>query len=329
MFLRLIRIEYFVYTTLLPLLGAATIAGGVSVDRSLVLMLVAFFVHLHVCFVNDVADLPIDRENPRRKNYPLVRGVVKPWQFIAVSILLVPVTMLVTFFAGGGWPAQVALLGAFLFVDAYSVAGKRFAWPILTDLSMSVGYCALIPYGAALIASPLKMTWLVFIWGVMWTMRCNVMGGIRDLAEDSSCGAFTTPTYFGARLEGSGQSWPQSLRTYLWSLEAVSICLALGITYISGVGIWALAANGVLALLSLFLLRTFMDLAPLSFRNMVIAGLLQLGVTMLMGIVPFIPARGGTVLLAFGLLFVVPHLRHDPRPIVRFWISRRTHAERP
>ena len=72
--IRLLHLTIFGFSGMLPLLGVATVFPAVSIMDIALLLLVALVFHNFAYLLNDVVDLPIDRTQPTRADYPLVRG---------------------------------------------------------------------------------------------------------------------------------------------------------------------------------------------------------------------------------------------------------------
>ncbi|NTU85807.1 MAG: hypothetical protein HGA45_41835, partial [Chloroflexales bacterium] len=75
---RFFRVSAFGATAVLPILGAASVDPGLAGRRAAELLGVAAAFHAFAYIDNDICDLEVDRTQPLRAAYPLVRGAVSP-----------------------------------------------------------------------------------------------------------------------------------------------------------------------------------------------------------------------------------------------------------
>src|SRR5436853_1604586 len=66
-----IRIHFFLFSGMLPLLGAATVRSRLSGREIAGLIGIGLAYHIFAYVLNDVIDLPIDRGQPLRQGDPL------------------------------------------------------------------------------------------------------------------------------------------------------------------------------------------------------------------------------------------------------------------
>jgi 4-hydroxybenzoate polyprenyltransferase len=85
---RLFRFSAFGATAVLPLLGAAAGGGRAGWAEVGGLLLVAACFHGFAYITNDLVDLAVDRRQPLRRDYPLVRGALRPWQALIIVLAL-------------------------------------------------------------------------------------------------------------------------------------------------------------------------------------------------------------------------------------------------
>ena len=197
---RFIRFSALGATAILPLLGAASVAPRIEPALLLGLLAAALLFHCFAYVLNDVIDLPIDRLEPQRATFPLVRGMVSPAQALAFALAQVPLAFALTAWLGGGPAAFGALALAFALMTVYNLWGKRAPFPPLTDLAQGLGWAALVVYGAALAGPPTPLTAALAAFEVVFILLINgVHGPLRDLANDLRCGARTTAILLGAR----------------------------------------------------------------------------------------------------------------------------------
>lgn len=180
--------------------------------------------HVFAYVLNDVVDLPIDRSEPRRSDFPLVTGRVSRSQALAVSVGCIPVGLGLAALQGPiGAVAVLAL--AYGTMAVYDVWGKRSRLPVLTDLVQGLSWAALLWWAATATGQPRAMTaWLAGSIVVFILLANGVHGSLRDLANDLRCGARSTAIALGARpLAGGGVAAPPTLTWYAAVLHALVI----------------------------------------------------------------------------------------------------------
>jgi 4-hydroxybenzoate polyprenyltransferase len=224
---RLVRLHFFGATLMIGLLGAASVAPLALDARLGGLILVCFFVHVFGYVLNDVIDLPVDRLEPSRAMDPLVRGVIRPWQALAVAFAQLPLALGVTALLDGGAYAYGSLAVGFVMLMVYDVWGKRFVVPPVTDAAQGIAWGSLAFYGAALMGSPNFLTVVVGGYMAGFILLINgVHGGLRDLENDRSCGRRTTSIFFGVRARPDGSfEVPASIRWFSASVQLGLIAL--------------------------------------------------------------------------------------------------------
>jgi 4-hydroxybenzoate polyprenyltransferase len=264
---RLVRIHFIFFSTLLPLLGAATVRRDLDAGQIAVLLGVGLCFHIYSYVLNDVLDLPVDRTQPSRQRDPLVRGSIRPWQALLVALVPVPLTVPLTIWLGGSGGAYATLAAGFALMAVYNLWGKRCPIPPLTDAAQGLAWGSLALYAAlALGAEPNVLTWVVAAYGAGFILHINgIHGGLRDLDNDLASGARTTAIFLGARPEPDGTTRvPLGIPVFAYSVFAGLVALVLvpllrnDFGYDPDVQGVMLVAAGVLFLINLFLLSTVM-----------------------------------------------------------------------
>jgi 4-hydroxybenzoate polyprenyltransferase len=223
---RFVRLHYFGFTSMLVLLGAATVRT--DPDKGLIggLVLVAMCFHIHGYVLNDVIDLDLDRRQPLRRRDPLVRGAVSRESALAFSLLQIPLAALITFHMKASLPAWIALGTAFALSIVYDKWGKVLPFPPLADLVQGLAWGSLVLY-AALVANPdahlveiRERTLPLLGFGVGFILLINgIHGGLRDLWNDLVHGRRTTAIFLGAQpaWEGPDAQVESSRRVILFA----------------------------------------------------------------------------------------------------------------
>ncbi len=250
-----IRFSALGATATLPLLGAGSAEARLSLRRAGGLLAVAAAFHTFAYVSNDVCDLDLDRTQPRRRRYPLVRGAVTPEAALGVALACVPLAFglhaaLVApdAHARAGRDARISLALAFGAMAAYNRWGKTCPFPPLTDLVQALGWAALLRYGAlATGQGPTALTRLLLAYEVLLILMVNgVHGALRDLDNDAARGARTTALLLGARVEDGRLRLSPALLVYALTLQAA--LLALPLSYLANPSRDRAGARGVVAL---------------------------------------------------------------------------------
>ena len=225
-----VRFSGIGYALALPLLGAASVTPAVAAPLLLQLCLVAASFHIFAFVLNDVIDLPIDRTEPRRAQFPLVRGTVRPGPALAFSLLQVPVSFVFAIRLGASPVGLAALAAAFVMMAIYNVWGKQTPLPLLTDLAQATAWACLALFGALAIESgPGFLSFVVIAYVCVYVIMVNgVHGAMRDLRNDLACGVRSTAIQLGARIGPDGRpSFSARLLAWAFTLQTLLGIIAL------------------------------------------------------------------------------------------------------
>jgi 4-hydroxybenzoate polyprenyltransferase len=190
------------------------------------------FAYVH----NDVCDLELDRTQPLRAEYPLVRGTISSRAAMAIALACVPAAFLVDELAlrgraglGPRASGRLSLAGAFALMAAYNRWGKACPFPPLMDMAQALGWALLIAYGAAATGRPPRpITGALTAYEILLIMMVNgVHGALRDLGNDRGRGARTTAIMFGAEEMPGGLRAPPGLLAYALALQAALLALPM------------------------------------------------------------------------------------------------------
>jgi 4-hydroxybenzoate polyprenyltransferase len=306
-------------TIALPLLGAGTVAPRPGISRLLGMVGVGVAVHVFGYVFNDVVDLPIDRHEPRRVDFPLVRGTISPGAALAVAVIQIPVALLLTYWADASVPAYAALIASIVCLALYDVWGKRVIFPPLTDFVQGLGWGGLGVYGAYITAGHSSTsTTALFVYVVIMIVMANgVHGSVRDLENDFRCGVRSTAIMLGAR-PGPAQTIVISpaLKYYAQLLNGLLIAVALGSLITNRLGYdqstltWTIGVVSVLAVFSLRLLK-MVGRRDQNRQKLNITGMFHLLILYLMMIFLFVPGMGAALSALVLLFFHMPLLTHS------------------
>lgn len=316
------RFSALSFSLMVPLLGAAVVSRDISTSLLAGVAAVAVAFHLFAYISNDVIDLTLDRTEPLRADSPLVRGLVQPSAALTIALLQVPIAFGIHVMLAGGAAASVSLAAAMALMLLYNVYGKRCRFPPLSDAVQSLGWVALMLYGALVARAPLNQSLLalaalIFVYVLLIN---GVHGGLRDLRNDQLCGARTTAIYFGSNADASGGViLPRSIVIYGLMLQILMLVISLVVVvtnwsdYGSTPAALTTAALVVTQLVLLALL--WMTLTAARRRSaMIRAGILHLFVSLASIIIPFawlMDAVAVVVVVASYVLPVLTMCLHD------------------
>jgi hypothetical protein len=134
---------------------------------------------------------------------------------LAISLVPVPFTILVSFLLGVNGFAWVALAIALALAIVYNLWGKKLRFPPLTDLVQGVAWTSLAVYAGLAAAPHVDFATLIerglplYAYGVGFILLINgIHGGLRDLWTDTTYGQKTTARHFGAKVSFEGPTAP-------------------------------------------------------------------------------------------------------------------------
>jgi 4-hydroxybenzoate polyprenyltransferase len=304
-------------SVMLPQLGVASGAGEASVRSVALATAIGVTFHVFAYVLNDVADLRIDRTDPRRVSSPLVLGAVTPQ--VALSIALVMLLAGASLAATSGAPVLAAVGAAALGLGAYDVLGKRTRWPPLMDLIQGAGWASLLLAGAWLAGgvTPLSIALAGFI-AVFIVMANGVHGAIRDLPNDTRHGVRTTASMLGAGSTPDGRRVvPGLVMAYAWTLQAT----LLAITSVAVVAAGGSTAAVVPAAFALLLLGA--ATVARSDADLLAAGMLHLLVVLTIPIALVASSAPPLLVAAILATYLLPVLSHGWLPGALAWARRR------
>ncbi|MGB8193155.1 MAG: UbiA prenyltransferase family protein [Chitinophagaceae bacterium] len=319
-----LRLEYTPGAIIPPFFGA--VLGGVpfTAGNTLGLLALGITFHLFVGLLNDLVDLPLDRANPARAHYPLVKGTVSPKLVLFIILLQLPLAGLVIYFQLNSVIAYVSIGAAFAGMTIYNVWNKVTRFPIIIDFIQGIGFCMPVIYGAALSGSVPRVAWIAVIFGVIWMMLLNLLGGIRDLHCDLAFGVNTTPISLGAKPSGQEQVIPPIARNYGYALQLLTIAGGLlvfvwnDLNYPSWLNMLMLVACCIYGIVSMGLLVIFFKASSRNKPAMMSAGFLYLGISTLILFIVVSPLLPWWAILISMFFFVIMHRKYRLAPLLAF-----------
>ena len=201
--LRLVRLEHTLFSLPFAYAGALLSGYDLTVKDAILIALAVLGLRCAGMSFNNIADLDIDRENPRSRNRPLVTGAVslkEAWLVVALGSML--------------YFASAALLNVYAFmlspllwaiVMTYPYA-KRVHWIPHLHLGLALG---MVVFGGAIAASgdsvrglieALKTVPYIYVAAVaLWVAGFDVIYSIMDLDFDRRAGLGSIPAKLGVR----------------------------------------------------------------------------------------------------------------------------------
>jgi len=318
-------------TFLLPLLGAGSVPSAMPMNKWLGLLSIALVFHLFAYILNDVIDLPLDRTEPRRADFPLIKGTLTPRFALAAALAQLPLAVGIVRWMQSNWLAYAALAIAFGGMAVYNLWGKRARFPLLTDFAQGISWASLALFGAASKADePTSLTMYLCAYLVLLICLANgVHGSLRDLANDFQCGVRSMAIYLGAKpTADGGLHIPQGLRRYAFAFQYLLLIITLvplirnDFGYSPTEWLITLAVIVLMGGLSLRLLDIAAGSAPHR-QTLISAGMLQLLVSLGLLIMLFAFYLPAWLLGLIIALFFLPLLTHRWLYNMLRWIRQR------
>ncbi len=178
-----------------PALWALWIAGDGRPDWVVVLIFVlgSVFMRSAGCAINDYADRGIDGHVERTRERPLVAGLIRPWEALAVFLLLLVCSFLLVLLLN--WQTVWMSLVAVALAASYPFM-KRYTHLPQVVLGMAFGWAVPMAF-MALTESVPPVGWLLFIAAVIWALVYDTEYAMADREDDIKIGVKSTAILFG------------------------------------------------------------------------------------------------------------------------------------
>lgn len=214
--LNFLRVEYFTHTSFVFFLGFFATNHAVSLSGFITCLSVILSYHLFYCWINDLADLKIDRTNPSRSVGFLVEGLISPRNFLILSLIQIPILFFMTYMSRVGNASYLFLAIALILMTVYNVYGKKCKFPFITDAAQGASWSAFILYAATLNGSfPSYETFVIALYFFCFITLINgIHGTLRDLHNDQKHGAKTMSLFLGAREISGKFFFPKAIYWY-------------------------------------------------------------------------------------------------------------------
>lgn len=237
---RLLRIDRPIGTFLLlwPTLWALWFAAkGVPNIGTLILFVCGvFMMRAAGCAINDFADRKVDGHVERTRARPLATGQVKPWEAVALFLVLAMLSFLMVVLFTNRLTLYLSFGGLVLaFIYPFM---KRYTH--LPQLFLGAAFSWAIPMAWAAQADSLsRFTWLIFVANVLWTVAYDTIYAMVDRNDDLKVGIKSTAVLFG-----------EYDRLMIALLQMLTLVVLFMVGLQSGRGVWF--NLGLVAMAALF-----------------------------------------------------------------------------
>ncbi|PAV25677.1 4-hydroxybenzoate polyprenyltransferase [Tamilnaduibacter salinus] len=237
---RLLRIDRPIGSLLLlwPTWWALWLAasGVPSVTNLIVFTLGVFFMRAAGCAINDFADRKVDGHVKRTTQRPLATGRIHPAEAVALFLGLALVSFLMVVLFTNTLTLYLSFGGLVLaFIYPFM---KRYTH--LPQLFLGAAFSWAIPMAWAAEANDLtRLTWLLFIVNVLWTVAYDTLYAMVDRDDDLKIGVKSTAILFG-----------EADRLIVGLLQVTVVLVLLLVMHHAGLGAWFLL--GVLGMAGSF-----------------------------------------------------------------------------
>ncbi len=194
---QLIRLErpIGIYLLLWPTLWALAIAGegGPNLWVLFVFVMGVVLMRSAGCAINDYADRYIDLHVARTKDRPLTSGKITAREALIVFVVL-SVTAFFLVLTLNSYTIYLSI-GGILLAASYPFM-KRYHYLPQVHLGAAFGWAVPMAY-AAQTGAVTKITWLLYIATLLWTVAYDTMYAMVDRDDDLKIGAKSTAILFG------------------------------------------------------------------------------------------------------------------------------------
>ena len=201
--LRFIRIEHTLFSLPFAYLGALYASRLLSLREILLIFLAVFGLRIAAMSYNNIADLDIDRLNPRTRYRPLITGLVS----LRIAWLIVLVGSALYFISAYFLNIYAFILSPILWVLAVSYPyAKRIHWLPHLHLGLVLGMVVLGGYVAvegtiatSLLQLIISVPWLYVLSISLWVAGFDTYYAILDLEFDKEYNIGSLPSRFGEK----------------------------------------------------------------------------------------------------------------------------------
>ena len=209
-------------TMSVPVMGALTLAAPLTTLQLLGLATLGLNAHIFGFALNDIIDLPLDKNVPTRRHSPLVKQQLSLRTAWGFTVLQVPLALLIYHFILKGSLSGLGLLILSIGLSVvYNMWSKWGRVPrLLPELSLAISISLLCLAGTFSITSRLSFENLCFALALLLIslLLNSVPSGLKDLKTDLMFGASSFVISMGSRMDDSDQ---MSISKKLWTYSIV------------------------------------------------------------------------------------------------------------
>lgn len=219
--LRLSRIQTAPLTGLAPVMGAS-LSGGFSPPRDLLLFCAGICCHIFGFVHNELRDRHVDRLASDLAGKPLVEGSVSPRAaaIVAIGALVVGFVLMATV----SGKASLIVAGAVTAAYLYNRTSKSVPF---ADWAVALTMGLLVWAGGAAAGGANRMAWIV---GGLLTLQLvvqNTLAHLKDLEQDQAAGGSNAALWLGVCRHGACILIPSPFQTYVTVLRFLHLGLAI------------------------------------------------------------------------------------------------------
>jgi len=187
------------------------------------------------CALNDFADRRFDAQVQRTRERPLARGVIQPWEALAVAavLALAAFAIVLQFNDRTVWLSFAALAIAVIYPFL-----KRFFWMPQAWLGVAFGFGIPMAFAAQLDAVP-PLAWALLGANILWTIAYDTEYAMVDRDDDLRIGIRTSAILFGRYDVAAVMAF---YALFLGSMVGIGAYMRYGASYYAGLGAAALIA---------------------------------------------------------------------------------------
>ncbi len=199
---RLIRIEHTLFSLPFAYMGAF-LCGRPDFRELLWITLAVFGLRTAAMAFNNIADLEIDRKNPRSRKRPLVTGAVSPftaWMLVLLGSILY---FLSAYFLN--WPSFVMSPVPFVFAMSYPFAKRFHNWPhihlgfVLALVVLGGSFGVLGDKYSNILKTFSLVPWEFMFALIFWVAGFDIIYSIMDMEFDREEGLGSVPAGYGLK----------------------------------------------------------------------------------------------------------------------------------
>ena len=233
-YLKLFRLQTGATTALAPVIGYLVLAvqtGYSIVFQELALIFtIGILMHIFEFVLNEYMDVEVDKRSPDLAGKPLVKGTISMGAALAVVMIALVFSYLLTLLYFFQLWTLILLTIAFEFGAIYDIYGKRFPG---SDFTLALWIFMFCLFGASIVSTDFTpLLYLVAGLGFFQILFNNaVEGGIKDADHDAVAGARTLAHALGVSVENKKLKIPVIFKFVSYAIKLGHLSLVVLILY--------------------------------------------------------------------------------------------------